>query len=256
MFLIDPMKQILTDSRDVWDHDGTRPCVRESFRKMIECRTPALGWQIYASETEERRVYHTCKVRSCPSCGYRATLQWQREQWTQLPAVPYSGLVFTMPAALWHLFNQNRHLLHDIPTLGSEAALHWFKEKYGVKPLILVVQHTFGRHLNFNAHLHMLVSAGGLLESENRWVDGLKLNPVGLMKLWRHAVITYLRLALKAGILKTDLRDVELRDVLAGKYEVDWPRLHAGTNLKASFPGLRSSVHPETSHCAASFSGN
>lgn len=185
------MKQILVDGRDLWDHDGTRPCVRESFSKMIGCRTPALGWQIYASETEERRVYHTCKDRSCPSCGYRATLQWQEEQRTQLPDIPYSGLVFTMPAEFWQIFKENRHLLHDVPTLGSEAVLHWVKEQYGVQPLIVVVQHTFGRHLNFNAHLHMLVSAGGLSQPESRWVRGLNLNPVGLMKMWRHAVIIY-----------------------------------------------------------------
>lgn len=222
MLLKEPIKQILIDGQDVWDNDVNRPCVRESFRKMIACRTSALGWQLYASETEERRVYHTCKVRSCPSCGYRATLQWQREQWTQLPDISYSGLVFTMPGALWQIFKENRHLLHDLPTLGSEAVLHWVKEQYGVQPLILVVQHTFGRHLNFNAHLHMLVSAGGLLQSEARWIRGIHLNPVGLMKLWRHAVITYLRLALKAGILKSNSMDTQLRGLLARKYEVGW----------------------------------
>src|SRR6185312_5951973 len=180
-----------------------------------ECRTPALGWQLYASETEERRVNHTCKVRSCPSCGYRATLQWQREQWTQLPNIPYSGLLLTMPDVFRTIFQQNRNLLHDLPTLGGEAVSQWMKDKYGVCPLILVVQHTFGRHLNFNPHLHMLVSAGGLSESESRWIRGLNLNPVGIMKLWRHGVIMYLRLAYKAGILKSDLSSRELQELLA-----------------------------------------
>lgn len=96
------------------------------------------------------------------------------------------------------------------------------KDKYEIRPLILVVQHTFGRHLNFNAHLHMLVSAGGLSEAESRWKGGLTLNPVGFMKLWRHGVITYLRLALEAGILKSDLKSRELRERLADKYEVGW----------------------------------
>lgn len=222
MSLEEPMKQILKDARSAWDHDGTRRCVRESFRRMIECRTAALGWQIYASETEVRRVYFTCKVRSCPSCGYRATLQWQREQWTQLPDVPYAGLVLTMPDVFWSILKQNRHLLHDLPTIGGEAVLQWMKDKYGIRPLILVVQHTFGRHLNFNAHLHMLVSAGGLSEAESRWIEGLTLNPVGFMKLWRHGIITYLRLALEAGILKSDLKSWELRELLADKYEVGW----------------------------------
>jgi len=115
--LEEPIKKILIDTQHLWDRDGDRPWVRESFRRMIECRTPALGWQIYASETEVKRVYHTCKVKSCPSCGYRATLQWQREQWTQLPDVPYSGLLFTMPDVFWRMFQQNWDLLHDLPTL-------------------------------------------------------------------------------------------------------------------------------------------
>jgi hypothetical protein len=65
MQLDEPIKQVLKDTVLVWDHDGTRPCVRKSFRRMIDCRTPALGWQTYASKTEVRRVYHTCKVKTC-----------------------------------------------------------------------------------------------------------------------------------------------------------------------------------------------
>jgi hypothetical protein len=86
--------------------------------------------------------------------------------------------------------------------------------------LFLVVQHTFGRHLNFSPHLHVLVSAGGLSEFESRWTSGLDLNPVGIMKLWRHGVISYLRLAYKAGILKSDLSGQEFQELLADKYQV------------------------------------
>jgi putative transposase len=42
------------------------------------------------------------------------------------------------------------------------------------------------------------------------------------MKLWRHGVITYLRRALKAGILKSDLKSWQLRELLSDKYEVGW----------------------------------
>jgi hypothetical protein len=42
------------------------------------------------------------------------------------------------------------------------------------------------------------------------------------MKLWRHGVVTYLRMALAAGILKSDLKSWELREVLADKYQVGW----------------------------------
>jgi hypothetical protein len=60
-------------------------CKRENFQWVLDCRTPALGAEVYVSETEERLVFHTCKSRACPSCGYQATLLWQREEWASLP---------------------------------------------------------------------------------------------------------------------------------------------------------------------------
>jgi putative transposase/transposase-like zinc-binding protein len=227
----DPIKQILIDTRALWDHADYRPTVRENFTKIIDCKTAALGWQLYASDTETRRVYCTCKSRMCPSCGYRATLAWQREQWAQLPDVPYAGVVFTMPDVLWPIFKRNRHLLHDLPTIGAQAVSQWMKDKHGVHSLILVVQHTFGRHLDFKPHLHLLLSAGGLSETEARWVRGLSLNPVAFMKIWRYGVITYLRRALQAGILKSDLRSWELKEVLRIQYERPWH-----VNLKHRIP--------------------
>ena len=78
--------------------------------------------------------------------------------------------------SLWPIFRQNRHLLHDLPALAAAVIQQWVKAKYGVRVLIVVVPHTFGRHLNFNAHLHVMVSAGGLKESEDRWITPLRFN--------------------------------------------------------------------------------
>ena len=73
--------------RDEWDRDDTRPAVREAFAKVVDCGTEALGAEVFASDSEERVVYHTCKSRACPSCGYQATRAWQRDQWRELPEV-------------------------------------------------------------------------------------------------------------------------------------------------------------------------
>src|SRR5439155_5303845 len=125
-----PLRRILVATRGHWDRDGTRPAVRQNFEKMINCRTPALGAEVYASETEEKLVYHTCKSRACPSCGHRATGLWQREQWTALPDMPYAGGIPTMPDVLWPIFQQNRHLLRDLPPLGAAAIQQWGKARY------------------------------------------------------------------------------------------------------------------------------
>jgi hypothetical protein len=154
-----PLKQILNATREQWDRAEMRPVVRENFEKVILCRTSALGAEVYTSETEEKVVPHTCKSRSCPSCGHRGTLLWQREQWAALPDVPYVGINFTMPDVLWPIFRENHHLLHDLPTLAGAIIKQYMKIRQGVRVLIMVVPHTFGRRLNFNSHLHILVSA-------------------------------------------------------------------------------------------------
>ena len=173
--------------------------------KVVDCGTEALGAEVFASDTEERVVYHTCKSRACPSCGYQTTRAWQRDQWRELPDVPYAHVCLTMPDVLWPLFRRNRHPLHDLPVLGAQALQQWARQKYGIRLMIVVIPHTFGRHLNFNCHLHILVSEGGLREDGTQWCARARLDRKALMPMWRYAVITLLREAARAGVLDTDM---------------------------------------------------
>jgi Transposase zinc-binding domain/Putative transposase len=182
------LKQILRTTRPVWDRPGTRPAVRENFAAVLDCGTGALGWEVYASDNEEKRCYHRCKSRFCPSCGNRSTLHWLEEQEVALPDIPYAGIVFTMPRELWTILRENRHILHDLPVLGASVIQQWIRIRYDVSVGIIVVSHTFGGDLKFDPHLHILVSAGGLLESEGRWIPRLQFNKDALMRLWRYAV--------------------------------------------------------------------
>jgi len=140
-----------------------------------------------------------------------------------------------MPDRLWPIFQQNRHLLHDLAALGAAVIQQWVKARYGVRVLIMVVQHTFGRRLNFHPHLHILVSAGGLRESEGRWFTPLRFDRDPLMHMWRYAVITYLREALKAKVLTSDLGAEDLKAVLKTQYERWWDIDIAGFMSKAQF---------------------
>lgn len=219
-----PIKQILIATRSVWDNPESRAAVRHNFGKMVKCGTLALGAEIFSSGAEERLVPHTCKVRPCPSCGHRATLLWQREQWCALPDAKYAGIVFTMPSEFWPIFQQNRHLLHDLPKLAAAVIQQWVKLRFGARVMILVVPHTFGSLLNFNPHLHMLISTGGIEESEGRWVDNISFDRAKLMAMWRFAVITFLREALNAKVLLSDLSRRDLRNLIADQYR--WWSVH------------------------------
>ena len=177
MALRHPLKQILSLTRDQWDSDLVRPDVREAFQKALDCNTLALGAEVYASPSgEERIVPHTCKSRACPSCGQRNNLQWLNERWADLPEIPYSHVVLTMPDVLWPLFRDNRQLLNDLPALGAKVLELWIQRRYQATPLLAVVPHTFGRDLKFNCHRHILLSQGGLSEDETEWIGDLRLN--------------------------------------------------------------------------------
>ena len=215
------LKQILADTRQYWDHGGTRSAVRENFLKILDCGTLALGAEEYASETKRLLVYHTCKSRACPSCGCRATRWWQEELEAVLPDVSYGGINFTMPSVLWPIFQHNRHLLNDLPAIGASAIQRWAKNKYGVSVLLIVVPQTFGGLLNFNPHLHMLVSAGGFQESEDIWIP-LHFDKRELMEMWRLALIAYLWVALRSRALKSDLAARQVKRVLDEQYRRQW----------------------------------
>ena len=219
----EPLKAILDSTREIWDQPRYRTAVRANFDKVLKCRTGVLGSEIYASCNEQKVVHHTCKSRACPSCGHRATTLWQREMWARLPDVDFAGVVLTMPSELWGIFRENRRLLDDLPAVGAAVIEQWAIEAHGTRIMIMVVRHTFGRHLNFNPHLHVLVSAGGLREIDGEWKSGLTFDKDALMRRWRYAVIDYLREAIKQGRLRSpEAVPSELRRVLTMQYERWW----------------------------------
>jgi len=217
-----PLRQILGLTRDQWDKPTQRSAVRENFRKVCECRTPALGGEVYASTTEEKVFYHTCKSKCCSSCGNRGTQLWQREQWTALPDIPFVGIVLTMPDLFWPVFQAHRHLQHDLPALGAAVIQSWTWNRYRVRLYIVVVQHTFGGRLNHHPHLHIMVSAGGLHLNDVSWLESLEFDREEIMELWRFAVTSYLWNANRDGLLRSPGTPNEFNDLVLKQIQRRW----------------------------------
>ena len=152
-----------------------------------------------------------------------------------LPDTRYAHVTLTMPDVLWPLFRQNRHLLHDLPVLGAKIIEHWAWHTYGVRLMILVIPHTFGRHLNFNCHLHILVSEGGLDADGATWRKA-PLKNKALMPLWRYAVVTYLMEAYSKGLLETDQSAAQFNEhAAAGNRSGGGTPTSKGSGAKNSF---------------------
>jgi hypothetical protein len=195
------LKDLVTKNRCQWDHPETRLSVRKNFARMVKCRTPALGAEVYSNGSKEYFFYHSCKSSSCPSCGWKATLNWQQRLLETLPDVPYTGMCFTIPGSLRPFFKENRYLLYDLPALAAEVIHLWAKSQIGIRIPLIIVLHTFGEKLNFHPHVHILAATGGLQESTNTWIPNLSFNRFALRKLWQTIVVRYLQRALALGLV-------------------------------------------------------
>jgi hypothetical protein len=208
----DPLNQILSKTRPHWDRDETRTAVRQAFRKALQCGTAELGAEVYASQNQELILYHTCKSRACSSCGHRANVQWLRQRWAALPNVSYKGIVFTMPDSLWHFFRDNPPLAKSLPALAAEVIKAQVGLRRCLRVGVIAILQTYNGKLEFNSHIHTMVTAGGL--SADKWVSSVYCESDLLMQSWRKAVITLLLRALRAGKLRTELTANQVEDLL------------------------------------------
>jgi hypothetical protein len=218
----DPLKTILSQGRLYWDRDEMRPAARRVFDKARLCRTAELGAEVYFSENQELILYHTCKSCACPSCGYRANVQWLRERWAALPDALYKGITFTMPDLLWPFFRDNPSLARALPALAAEVIRAQVGIRHGLRVGVIALLHTFNGKLEFNSHVHTMVTGGGLHESSGIWVPRVYYDHDRLMKAWRKAVIALLRAALRAGQLRAELTADQTGDLLTHLEKCWW----------------------------------
>jgi len=80
-------------------------------------------------------------------------------------------VVLTTLKELWSYFRRDRYLLKVMADAGAELIrniLKFYRKKEGIEPGIILVIQTSGRSLNFNPHLHFLITEGGLGKDNKR----------------------------------------------------------------------------------------
>jgi hypothetical protein len=76
--------------------------------------------------------------------------------------------------------------------------------------------------LNFNAHLHVLVSAVGLHKTGRSLVEDIRFPRDAIMRKWRHTLLDYLRKALDAGLLSSHLTRPKLAKLFEEHHDRWW----------------------------------
>jgi hypothetical protein len=86
------------------------------MRAIEQCRTEALGGQVYACPAcgEVQYSYHSCRNRHCPKCQNDKAQEWLEAQQDMLLPLPYFMLTFTLPAALCEIIRSNQSLFYNL----------------------------------------------------------------------------------------------------------------------------------------------
>lgn len=189
------------------------PSHRRALRDLCNCRTSALGGQLYVCDHCGRQhyVYHSCRNRACPKCHGKDTQAWLAARREELLPVPYFHVIFTLPQPLRKLLRQHQKAVYPILMKAAAKALiklaadpHYVGGRIGV----LAVLHTWSRTLTYHPHVHCLVPGGGL-SADGQWRPARPnyLVPApALSRLFRGIFLDLLHKALPDGVIPDSVR--------------------------------------------------
>lgn len=191
-----------------WYKGKIREAVYENVQKIIQCRTPMLGFHVYQCPhcLIVKLMPHSCKSRFCSSCGKIATDKWTEERLSDILPTGYHHLVFTLPWQLRAITLLNREIMLNIFfRAASKSIMDWTKRYGRYIPGFYTVLHSFGSDLKWNSHFHILITAGGLSLDHSKWIhapQNFLMPEKGLKKRWKWNVIRELIDANNKGLLK------------------------------------------------------
>lgn len=169
--------------KDHWDdyqtkysHIKRRPIINIVIDKFLKCKTFLLGYSVYKCHIcdKEKVVPNTCKTRFCSSCGNKYNEDRAISIFSKLFKWRHRHVVFTIPEDLRGIFQNNRKLLNLLFQASAITIKYWFKEKYkkyNLIPAFISVLHTYGRALNWNPHIHMILLDGGISKTNFKNID-------------------------------------------------------------------------------------
>ena len=147
-----------------------RPTEIENINKMINCGDPSFGGALYHCVhcNQWKFVPFRCKSRFCPTCGNMYARKRAAAMAGKLINCTHRHCVFTIPEELRDFFIEDRSRLDCLFRAVQSVVLLMFRKinkSQNFTPGFICVLHTFGRPLEWNPHIHCLISEGGFSDN-------------------------------------------------------------------------------------------
>jgi len=151
------------------------PSQKRAVQAIQNCRTAALGGQVYSCEQcgALQYSYHSCGNRHCPKCHGQQTQRWLERQQARLLPCPYYLLTFTLPSELRTVARGHHKVVYGLLLNAAAASIQKLcadTQWLGGQVSLMGMLHTWTRAMLYHPHAHFLVSAGGLSADAQRWI--------------------------------------------------------------------------------------
>src|SRR5262245_32441348 len=203
------LQTIFQDAFPAYEQRHALPAhMRRAAHAIIRCRTAALGGHIQACpDGHVSRVwYNSCRHRSCPQCAYLPTECWLALHRARLLACDHYHVIFTLPHDLNPLWLAHVPVMTTLlfqAVRDTLSALLADPKYLGAQPGILAALHTWSQTLLLHAHVHCLVTGGGLT-ADGSWKavrNGFLLPARVVMAVFRGKMLAAIRQAYARGAL-------------------------------------------------------
>lgn len=194
------LKRIFFDEHQHWNKfiqkngKKIRPHVLKEVEKFHGCGKIVNGFKLFVCEGchDTKKVSYRCKGRFCTSCSVGESEEWSRILSKEVIQVNHRHVIFTIDEGLRDVFLLHRKLLKPLMDEAAKLLKDFFWKKKKLEPGIISGLHTFGSRVNFNPHVHMLVTMGGI----NRVGEYVKYDFLPfqmLRKQWQTIVLKLIR---------------------------------------------------------------
>ena len=173
-----------------------RSVVKREVKKFRDCGDLKKGYRLFVCEGchDVKKVAFRCKGKFCPTCATGESQRWAEVAANDLFTVTHRHVIFTIDEGLREIFLKEKYRKELLKGLMDEAAriLLDFFRKHHIQAGVVATLHTFGSQLEYNPHVHLVVTMGGLTK-DGKWKDYDYFPFAMLRKYWQNAVLKLIR---------------------------------------------------------------
>ena len=160
-------------------------------KKALDCYGYNNGCFVYSCKDCGSWIFQSlgCNARICSCCGKRHADSWAISLSKRMFKVPHRHIVLSIASELWPYLRNNWPLLKVYQDSAIDALNDYLPKAMGedIQVGVIVILHTFGKDMKFQAHLHLIMTEGGF-NPIGQFIQKVYLHADGFAECWKYHV--------------------------------------------------------------------